>query len=156
MIYYNYIDPAQAKPGDYMIETKGEYVHLYLCIRSLSDNDMNGWWIIKRFSLQDYSSEIIDGKPTLALIARFTSPDVSSGCVEERKSKSLEIYGTVFIEKAWGITEIPPIDSVYFDGSERGHYEFIVKATGISDMYFNSKEQAETERARLIGWLEEA
>lgn len=146
MIYLEQTDPADAKPGDLMLiesTTAGEYLMLYMCI--IEENGSR-WIPVRAFDFRSYSSEIIDGKPTPELITRFTTP--------EKKGESLEIFGTVFIEKPWGIIQVPPVDSIWIGDNSCGRREYIVGATNMKKIQFASEEMAERERARLIQWLE--
>lgn len=159
MIHYNYIDLADAKPGDLLfqdIDEKG-YFELSICIKAEATSDMKFWIQVRVFRKREFQSEIIDGKPTPALIARFTSPDELSACIEERKNQQLEIGSGSLVKVPGGIIQISEIkefeNNYYFgtmDWCEKWNGEYL------QEYAYPTREQAETERDRLIAWLEEA
>lgn len=151
MIHYNYIDPADAKPGDLLfLRNNNEYCfELRICIDYIGAE--KSWTLITAFPGTYYCNEIIDGKPTPALIQRFTG---SSG-------KMFEIHGRTLVRTAGGIASVGKIKP--YNDNTTGYF-FETEINGKENVYgFDSSKfsgdnlkQAETERARLIEWLEEA
>lgn len=149
MIYFDYIDPANAKPGDYTFGKRTDGIELLICVRS-KDDEGNHWNFVKTFHFEKYQTEIIDGKPTPALIARFTG----------NNGKRFEINGKTLVKTVGGITLVGSIQPLT---NQTGYY-FEVESNGRESAYrFNDTsfsgtnlKKAETERARLIEWLEGA
>lgn len=154
MIYYNYIDPENAKPGDlcFCKRWEGHPYNLYFCVKCKFENNIEGnqWAHIQSYGTE-YESEIINNKPTPALIARFTG----------NSRKSLEIHGRTLVRTAGGIASVGKIKQ--YNDNTVGYF-FETEINGKENAYgFDSSKfggdnlkQAEAERARLIEWLEEA
>lgn len=149
MIYLRGENTFDAKPGDFMIERLMGFLELRIMVKQdVCGKEQAGWCFVCRFDEEKYKNEIIDSKPTPALIARF-----SRDGARESVGK-FEMDGTVYLKKPWGIVEVPPVHSEYV--SEKDGYEWHVKATGINTKVFGAASVARCERARLIAWLEEA